>query len=107
VNRFFSYYFSDDHFGHWREKQRREKMENICKKILSSTNEQKQLSLEGRHSGKTIKVNCWNFSLPFELILILNLILNFALNYFILREANSKPPKLGHCKKQISFSFTL
>ncbi len=73
MNRFFSYYFSDDHFGHWREKQRREGMENICKRFLSSTNEQKQLSLEGRHSGKTIKVN---FSLPFELNLILNLILN-------------------------------
>ncbi len=56
VNRFFSYYFSDDHFGHWREKQRREGMENICKRFLSSTNEQKQLCLEGRHSEKQLKL---------------------------------------------------
>jgi len=44
------------------EKNRGEKKWKVfAKRFLSSTNEQKQLSLRRRHSAKTIKVNCWNF----------------------------------------------
>jgi hypothetical protein len=51
------------------KKNRGEKKWKIfAKGFLSSTNEQKQLSLGRRHSGKTIKVNCWNFHCHLNLL---------------------------------------